>query len=257
MELLSAIDLWFLFSLHSPSVIIGLTNPVAGYLKKDIVAIKKEKERDLLIKGFLTKVGDEITISSELNHFIISIANARHTFLIIRSENGQKEITSLHFGEKDIVRLSTCNQETYELETVTDHPQYLDYILNTLPNKRKKLNLDVKYDTEFIKGIRVKKKQNSIADIHDQIETMGVSKDVQEPLINLFSNPAIGLSVVAFLDRNNTLKNIVKSYAILSDKKNTLLMEPVGKDALKTRLQFQDKQYIHNKIEALFKQAEI
>ena len=66
MELISSTELWFLFSLYSPAVIIGFKNPVAGYLKKEIDSLKKEKERELLKKGFLTKKKSICTYLKEL-----------------------------------------------------------------------------------------------------------------------------------------------------------------------------------------------
>jgi len=231
---ISSTELWFLFSLHSPAIIIGFPDPTLGFLADEIEDISRRARDSLLKKRVITRDNGQWIIHEPIAGWIRSITAPKHSIIIMRHDKGSVDLTrSFYFTGDQIIALYSEGSNECTIGPVENiraiHEFMLEPFLSTVYSDNSDSPIEIS-EKDLAKA------QNQIKEeqITQAKETLNSSFIVEEQLnrfIQAMSNPNTRLSLVAFLHRDQagSLKE-TKGFSIIAGEQDIWSFRPMSSD---------------------------
>lgn len=252
---LAATDLWYLFYLKSPAIIVGFSNPLRGYLKKDIEEFKLKKRKQLIDNGVLEETLNGLYINDRFDQIVTDIAHSEHAALIACKQQERTQNLSLHFVENRITQFVQIDQETYQIENLDSLADFIDQITGGLANESSNFGTPFVQKTILLEKLRSTDPKPSAADIRDEINKWDLEDKIVEILVDILASPIIMLSFLLYRNKNIPNKMNIDGFALLANQENTLLIEPIGKEGVNSRLSLKNREEVRSKMAAIFEMS--
>lgn len=249
---LSSTDLWFLFYLNAPSIIVGFSNPVRGYLKKDLEEFKVMKRKKLIKKNVLQETSNGLSITNKYNEFITDISNSEHVALVSKKQEKEVKTLSLHFTEKRIAKLTQIDTGTYQIELLENFSDVVENLTYDLPEDNLYSIPSIVQKTKLLEKIRNAESNPGLIDIKEKIDKWGLEEIAAGVLTDLFIKPSTALSFLMYRNKNKPKYMSFDGFALLADDENAVIIEPIGKDDSQSKIRFIKRQGVRNKITSIF-----
>lgn len=231
----SDFELWYLFSLMSPSAVIGFRNPVAGMLLEDMFPIVQEVSYSLLDRDliYVDVVGGEIRIRDPLSLFIKAVAAPQHTILLgHKLEDSEKEkIRSINFRNNNIIVLDEHVNGLFRLDVVASN----DVLSSILEPFVDRVFWAPDSDRFLIP-------QDDLVLIHDRVKAGAIDQAEavllsttgddrsKKHFLDTVQRAPVRFSLVAFLDRDKPRSKRVDGFSIVAGEQYIWLMEIVDEE---------------------------
>ena len=232
---ITSTELWFLFSLHAPAIIIGFPDPTLGFLADEIEGINRRAQDSLLKKRVITRdANGQWIVHEPIAGWIRSITAPKHSIIIMRHDKGSVDMTrSFHFTGDQIIALYSEGSDECTIGPVENtraiHEFMLEPFLTTVYSDNSDSPIEISE-----KDLAKAQSQIEEEQINQAKETLNSSFIVDEQLnrfVLAMSNPSTRLSLVAFLHRDQagSLKE-TKGFSIIAGEQDIWSFRPMNSD---------------------------
>ena len=229
-------ELWLLFSLFGPAVILGVKNPYLGWLMDE----REEAQKDallMLVDRDLVRVvsEDEIAVDDVLTQMVDTCVSPRHTLILQTqgadaSENGRQRF--IHYGSHMIVEHATLSAQQHHLTAIKDNSVLIDYItpllrLDTLAqSKGKRFQVEEKILFEARKLCENKSDQEALSLLLES----GLDDKVASALVSTLNGPVSNSAAVVVVNRVERNTQHVRGMAILEGERDVWIIRPYDRN---------------------------
>jgi len=228
----STSEIWFLFSLFGPAVILGVKNPYLGWLMNEREETQKDALHMLIDRDLVRVVSDdEVAVDDVLAQMIQVCVNPRHSLILHAqgpdaSETGERRF--VHYGDQLLVEHAILDMQQNRLTAIKDNAALIEYITPLL-------RLDTPAKSEG-KSFKVREKilfeaRELCENKHDHealslLLEFGLDDKVASALINTLKGPVSNSAAVVVVNRIERDTQHVRGMAILEGEKDVWMMRP-------------------------------
>lgn len=229
-------ELWFLFSLFGPAVILGVENPYLGWLMDEREEAQKDALHTLVDRDLVRILADdEIAVDDVLARMIEVCANPRHS-LILHAQganaSGIGERRFVHYGGKLLVEHAILDVQQHRLTAIKDNTALIDYITPLLrldtsarsEGERFKVNEKTLFEAREL--CENKKDQEALSLLRES----GLDDKIASALVNTLNGPVSNSAAVVVVNRIERDTQHVRGMAILEGEQDVWMMRPYDRN---------------------------
>lgn len=224
-------ELWFLYNQFAPISIIGLEDPTMGLLASEIQDLILSQRERLESRGIISIGRDtNIVINEHVDEWINLVAKSDHTILLVTQNGGSFEKShSFHFRKKKIIKTEALGEKKYKMCEVGQAHELLDFLYDFFPT-----------ESAYVQNEPVVLASNTLSKIYSYLEKKQLqkAKDILEKKITdpwqlerfmkAISDPTLQLSVIGFLNKDNSQLSTTKGFSLLASSNMIWLFEPTN-----------------------------
>jgi hypothetical protein len=256
---LSQYELWYLLSQQTPVIILGFTDPTQGYLTEDLFPLIQESSQALIDKDYISlNEQNQIVINPKIRQLLTTITSPKHTIVIgCKLDEGEKEeVQSINISNDKVVLLKRQSEHAYILKEIQSRIDLLSIASIPFINK-----IFYAPDTE-----NLEMSQDALTDIQDHVqsgdldkarallEQVGGDSDSKDHIWMALQNPQIKFSLVGFFNRDDTQKERVDGFSVITDQRYLWMIEEVDENRHLARVSKSTLKMLKNKIDGLIPQ---
>lgn len=235
----TALELWFLFSKYSPTVIIGLPDPTLGFLTNDIQEISNQVQKSLIAKKIVEpEYNQGWKIREPIDKWVRDIAAPTHTILIVRRNRNKPETTfSYHFSQRQVIGLFEHEKGHYSIDPASNPQLIVELLMEPMMAniyiERDESSIEI--SSKDFEEIRVRIENGNIA------EAMKLASPLMEDekfdrLAKTISDPVTRFSVLTFLNRNQKERQETKGFSVMAGEDDIWLFRAKGRELRKIQI---------------------
>lgn len=228
----SSQELWFLFSLFGPGVVLGMENPYLGWLMEEREAANREALRSLVDRGLARVVSDdEIDLDDVLAQMVQVCVQPLHS-LILHAQKASPtpaaERRYVHWGETLLVEHRLMSEDRHRLTALPDQDALVPRLENVLrlntPVRSDGEDFVIKEDVLFQAGQRCSNGENKMA--LALLEDAGLQEDTAARLVKALTSPVANSAAVVVVNRAERDTHHVRGMAVLEGEEDLWMMMP-------------------------------
>ena len=245
------IDLWYLFLIKSPNIILGFPSPVRGFLKHDIESITEKTSQELIKKGIISRQSEGLLIDPKYDDLIVGIAHSENTILCVRNLSSNENLISYHYKDEKIIYLERISETLYGISIINSKDSILANLTEGFYSKSTILGNSFPINNKVINDLREAYNGDNIQIIVDKLAHLKIAENNSEKMVRLFVDPKYKFSLVVYKNKHTKHGMGSNGVSFLGDDESILMLEPINGGAGKTMASFVSIEMVSEKIQSL------
>jgi hypothetical protein len=229
-------ELWFLFSLFGPAMVMGMENPYMGWLAEEREQAHKNAFRSLIDRDLARVIAeDEIDLDDELTQMIQTCVNPKHSLILQAGGADTGDDVSrrlVHYNGEHIVEHQILDDQQHRLTAIKDNDALVDAVtpLFGLKTSAASQGEQFQIEEEVLFEVRRFCADGDTQEAQSTLLGAGLDEETACALVQVLANPVANSAAVVVVNREEQDRQHVRGLAFLEGEHDLWIMQPFEKN---------------------------